>query len=85
MDFKNLLQMESEFYQKNRKSLLLKYPNRHLLIHEDQLIGDFSTHEAAVKVGVRHFGRGPFLVRLSGENEAVLDAPALRLGLLRCQ
>ncbi|MCY4673080.1 MAG: hypothetical protein OXD43_04820 [Bacteroidetes bacterium] len=81
-EFRNLLQEETAFYEKNREALLLQYPNRVLLIHGDKLQGDFLTVDDAVTEGVRRFGSGPFLVRKSGEEEPVVSVPALTLGLL---
>ena len=80
-----LLQKESTFFERNREELLLKYPNRVLLIHGDKVEGNFPTASDAITEGVRKFGSGPFLVRRSGEDEPVVSIPALSLGLLKCQ
>lgn len=82
--YDNLLEVESRFYSRKRDELLLKYPNRVLLIHEENVAGDFSTEHAAIAEGVRRFGSGPFLVRKTGEDEPTLSAPALVLGILQC-
>ena len=82
-EFKDLLKVESDFYENMREELLMKYPNRFLLIHGEKVEGDFADEEAAITEGIRKFGAGPFLVRRSGEGEVVLSAPALTLGLLR--
>lgn len=84
-EFDDLLTVESAFYEQNRDELLMKYPNRVLLIHGENVEGDFETMDAAITEGVRKFGSEPFLVRRSGENEPVLSAPALTLGILQCQ
>ncbi len=83
--FDQILQVESEFYERMRDELLMKYPNRVLLIHGQKVEGDFATVDAAVTEGVRKFGSGPFLVRRSGDDEPTLTAPALTLGILQCQ
>ena len=84
-EFDDLLRVESAFYEQNREELLMKYPNRVLLIHGENVEGNFETMDAAITEGVRKFGSEPFLVRRSGENEPVLSAPALTLGILQCQ
>ena len=79
--FDNLLEVESAFYESAREELLLKYPNRVLLIHGDSVQGDYETVAEAISEGVRKFGSDPFLVRRAGEDEPVLSAPALTLGM----
>ena len=81
----SLLKAEIAYYDEHSKELLLKYPNRFVLIHDDQLIGDFESRAEAVAEGVRRYGRGPFLIRRTGDKQIVLTAPALSLGLLQCQ
>lgn len=75
--YKTLLQKETSFYEKNRDQLILKYPNRTLLIHDENVEGDFETFDMAVAEGVRRFGVEPFLVKKPGEPDLVLSAPAL--------
>ena len=84
-EFEDLLEVESEFYERMRNDLLLKYPNRVLLIHGERVEGDFASVDNAVTEGVRRFGKEPFLVRLSGDDEPFFTAPALTLGILRCR
>ena len=80
-----LLAVETAYYDEHARELLLAYPNRFLLIHGDELIGTYESHAEAVADGVRRYGRGPFLVRRTGDEELVLTAPALTLGLLQCR
>lgn len=80
-----LLKAEIAYYDQHAEKLLLTYPNRFVLIHGDQLIGDFERHSEAVGEGVRRYGRGPFLVRRTGDKQRKFTAPALSLGLLQCQ
>ena len=79
-----LLAEELRFYNENRDLLLREHPNRHLLIKGGELVGGFATEGEAIGEGVRRYGTGPFLVRLSGEDTPTVSAPALALGLL-CQ
>ena len=81
----SLLKAEIAYYDEHLEELLLTYPNRFVLIHGDELIGTFESHAEAVGEGVRRYGRGPFLVRRTGDKQRVFTAPALSLGLLQCQ
>ena len=76
-----LLAEEIEFYNQNTERFLHEYTNRHLLIKGDELIGNFPTNDLAVGEGVRRFGIGPFLVRLSGADTPNASVPVLTLGL----
>ncbi len=78
-----LLAVETAYYDEHAEQLLLTYPNRFLLISGDEVIGDFERHSEAVAEGVRRYGRGPFLVRRTGDKTLELIAPALTLGLLQ--
>ncbi len=80
-----LLAAETAYFDTNAKELLLTYPNRYLLIHGEEVIGDFERHSEAVAEGARRFGRGPFLVRRTGDKAIEFSAPALSLGILQCQ
>ena len=80
-----LLAAETAYFDANAEQLLLAYPNRFLLIHGAEVLGDFERHSEAVGEGVRRFGRGPFLVRRTGDPGPELNAPALALGILQCR
>lgn len=81
----NLLSVECSYFESNRNELLLRYPNRVLLVHGEEVIADFASEDEAVREGVRRFGTKPFLVRRSGDLQLTLTAPALDLGILNCQ
>ena len=80
-----ILSVECSFFDDHRDELLLQYPNRYLLIFRDQVIGNFAKEDDAIYEGCRQFGDRPFLVRRTGDTEPVLRAPALALGILKCQ
>ena len=81
----SLLKDEIAYYDEHAEELLLTFPNRFVLIHGDRLVGDYDSHAEAVGEGVRRYGRGPFLVRRTGDKQRKFTAPALSLGLLHCQ
>ena len=74
-----LLKVEIAYYDEHARELLLEYPNRFVLIHGDQLIGDFESRSEAVGEGVRRYGRGPFLVRRAGEKQRNFAVLALSM------
>lgn len=81
----NILSVECTYYDENRDKLLLQYPNRYLLIFGDRVIGNYAKDDDAIYEGCRQFGDKPFLVRRSGDTAPELNAPALALGILKCQ
>ena len=74
-----LLKAEIAYYDEHITELLLTYPNRFVLIHGDQLIGTFESHAEAVGEGVRRYGRGPFLVRRTGDKQRKFAVLALSM------
>ncbi len=80
-----LLGEEIRFYERNREALIRDHLNRHLLIKGSEVIGSFPTESQAIGEGVRRFGTGPFLVRLTGEDTPVVSVPALTLGIPLCR
>lgn len=81
----NPLAVECSYFERERDNLLLKYPNRVLLIRGEEVLGNFANENDAVFEGVRKFGSEPFLVRRSGAKPLTLEAPALTLGILKCR
>ena len=84
-EHQDFLSVECSHFDSKRTELLLQYPNRVLLIHGEELVGDFANEDDAICEGVRRFGTKPFLVRRSGEKQLTLTAPALTLGILKSQ
>lgn len=80
-----LLVEEKKFFVAHKEGWLQEYAGRFPLIHGTELTGDFETREGAVSEGLLRYGRDPFLVRTPEEEEIVLSAPALTLGLISCQ
>ena len=76
-----LLAEELDFYNRNKERFLHEQTNRHLLIKGSKLIGSFTTASQAIGEGVRRFGTGPFLVRLSGADTPEANVPILALEL----
>ena len=79
-----LLEVESAFYESNRDDLLMKFPNRFLLIHGENLEGHFETMDDAITEGVLRFGSEPFLIRRAGPETSRRRRPG-GFDLLRLQ
>lgn len=77
-----LLAVEMAYYDDDAHELLLTYPNRYLLIHGGSLVGDYERQPEAAAEDVRRYGRGPFLVRLTGYKVFHPTAPAQKLGFM---
>ena len=79
---KGLLAEEQAYYDEHADELLLRHPNRHLLIHGSKIVGHFESLDEAVANGIRLFGKEPFLVRRAGDRQTKFTVPALSLGVL---
>ena len=77
-----LLANETAYFDEHDKEFRREYGGQYLLIHGKKLVGHYENEATAVAEGIRKFGTGPFLVRMPGEAEPVLRAPAYSLGLL---
>lgn len=74
-----ILEVESRYFELKRDEYAKEYPDKFLLIHGKELIGAYETFSDATDEGVQRFGRGPFLVRKSGEDELVLTTFTLMM------
>ena len=74
-----ILEVESRYFELKRDEYAKEYPDRFLLIRGEELIGHYATFSDATDEGVKQFGRGPFLVRKSGEDEPVLTTFTLMM------
>ena len=72
-----------KFFESMRKRWLKEgKKGRFSLIHDRELIGWFSSHEAALDRGYDLYGSGPFTIHPLLENEQLETRPAYALGLL---
>lgn len=77
-----MLDTERKFFAAHAEEWAKAYPDRFLVVKDEQLIGDFATIEEALSAGASRFGLQSFLVRRAGEKEETVSVPALTLGLL---
>jgi hypothetical protein len=71
------LRDEIAAYEHMRADLEASSLGKWALVHDRQLIGAYDMFEAAAKVAVERFGRGPYLIRQIGAPAVVLSAAVL--------
>ncbi len=77
-----ILATEKRFFQEHHAELAKQYPGKYLLIQGEHVYGGYETHDKAVRAGIAHLDKNPFLVRsvLNPEGEKLV-APALTIGV----
>ena len=78
-----LLERERTFYTAHEAEWISAHPGRFVVVKGERLLGTFATMEEALAAGAAAFGLQSFLVRRLGEKPALVNIPALTLGLLR--
>lgn len=76
------LQIELDYFNKNKEELLKKYPGQFVLIKNETMKGSFTTQEEAYNVGIEQMGNVPFLIKQVVENEPITSHPALTVGIM---
>jgi hypothetical protein len=71
------LRDEIAAYDQMRADLEASNLGKWALVHDRQLIGTYDTFEAAAKVAVERFGRGPYLIRQIGAPPIALPASVM--------
>ena len=71
------LQAEIEAFERMREKLEADYMGKWVLFHDRALVEVCDSFEVAADLGVRQFGRGPFLIRQIGETPLTLPASAM--------
>lgn len=72
-----ILEKEITAYEKMRTSLEADHFGEWVIVHDSELIGTYESFEAAAKVAVGRFGRGPYLIRQTGAPPLALPASVL--------
>lgn len=78
---KDTLQKELETYKANRSELLKKSKGKFVLIHGEEIVGVYDTHETAVRIGYETLGNVPFLIKEIVEVEMPLNFTSNMLGI----
>ena len=69
-----VLDTEVALYETLRADLEQGHKGEWALIHREEFVGVYATFEAAGRVAVRRFGRGPYLIREIGAPPLTLPA-----------
>jgi hypothetical protein len=77
-----VLDKELKTFKKRKSDFLDHYKDQFVLIHEEELVGSFTTAAEAYKAGIHKFGNVPFLIKQVTEVEPIAHVPAYVLGLL---
>ncbi len=75
-----VLELELDFFARNKEELLRHHEGKFALIYGDALIGVWDAQERAYREGVSRFGNVSFLIKRIAEEEAVESIPLLILG-----
>jgi hypothetical protein len=78
-----MLDKERKFFAEKRSELQTRYPDKFVVVKDEEVIGAFNTIEEALSEGARRFGLQSFLVRHVTDSEETINIPALTLGILR--
>ncbi len=68
------IDQEIAAYEKFRSELEAHKMGRWILIHNEQVVGDYDSFDAAAQEAVTKFGRGPYLIRQVGASAITLPA-----------
>ena len=72
-----VLDREIAVYTKMRDQLEADHFGEWAVVYQDEFVGTYENFEDAVRVAVRRFGRGPYLIREVGAGPKVIHIPAL--------
>ncbi|MDE2692416.1 MAG: hypothetical protein OXI49_18125 [Acidobacteriota bacterium] len=74
---RTVLKEERDYYDENFDQLRRKYPNQHLVIRGQQVIGAYPSCDEAIRAVYAKGIKGGALVRKSGAREDTLVSPVL--------
>ncbi len=65
------LKNEYRYFLKNEKALLAKYPEKYVIIHNQEVTDALDDESEAIKLGVEKYGYGYFLVQKCTSNKEI--------------
>jgi hypothetical protein len=77
-----VLEKERKVYEKEKPELLKTHAGQYALIHDDDLIGTYSSFADAYDEGVRRFGLDSFFIQEIREDDPKSGSPALSVGAI---
>ncbi len=66
-----------EAYETMKRELEVNHLGKWVVFHNEKFHGEYETFEAAAQDAVKHFGRGPYLIRCVGAPPKTLPASVL--------
>lgn len=69
------LAQEYAVFESRREELEAAHPGKFVLIKRAEVVGTFDTLDDALRVAVKRFGRGPYLIEEIGLPQAELVSP----------
>lgn len=79
----NVLETEIQYYNDHKDELLRHHEGQFVLIHEDRLLGAFTTQAEAYAAALERVGNKAVLIRQVLAEEPLVQYPALVVGALR--
>jgi hypothetical protein len=80
-----VLEKERKVYAKQRPELLKTHAGQFALIHDDELVGTYTSFAEAYGEGVKKFGTEPFFIQEIRADDQQAQTPALDVGALARQ
>jgi hypothetical protein len=71
------IDVEISAYEAIPENIETQHRGKWALIHAGELIGVYDSFEVAAEEAVRHFGRGPYLIRQIGASPVTLPASVM--------
>ena len=66
------LEKNKKYVEKNRARLLSIYPNKYIVIFDQEVVGSFDAYDSAANFGVENYGiEQQFLVKLITQEEPI--------------
>jgi len=66
-----------EAYEERKDEMESEHMDRWVIFYDGDYIDDFDDFQDAAMLAIRKWGRGPYLIRLVGEREAVIPTAVL--------
>lgn len=77
----DVLDREMKTYEREKDELLGRAAGKFVLIHEDQVVGEYESQADAIAEGYRRFGNVPFLVKRIEEYESPINFLSRRIAI----
>lgn len=66
-----------ESYEERKDEMESEHRGKWVIFYDGEYVDDFGDFQDAAMLAIRNWGRGPYLIRLVGEREAVIPTAVL--------